>query len=143
MDRHVAVQDSHPRPKRILSLKVLVLGMLMFSLFGWLRLQQSVSSWVFLIQLGIHPGPLYLALSGTLWGMLGLTSAVSLWYCLPWSFIFSEGTAVMFVASYWLDRLALSHPAAGQSNLLFAIGLTIIGLIYTFGVSETLKRAFQ
>jgi hypothetical protein len=117
--------------------------MLLISLFGWLRLQQSISNWDLLQQLGIHPGPLYLALGGTLWGLLGLCAAVGLWYRFSWSVIFTEASALVFAASYWLNRLAFERSAVSQTNAYFAIGLTIAGLIYTFGVSETLKRAIK
>jgi len=143
MDQSLADKNPRARPKRSLSLGALTLVMLVFSLFGWLRLQQAVSNWGFLIQLGIQPGPLYLAAGGALWGLLGLTAAVSLWYRLSGAVVFTETTAVVFAASYWLDRLAFSRSAVGQSNLFFALGLTAFGLIYTFGVSESLKRAFQ
>jgi hypothetical protein len=143
MDQSLTAQISHSRPKRSLTLKALAVGMLVFSLFGWLRTQQAISNWGFLIQLGIQPGPLYLALGGALWGLLGLTAAASLWYRLAWTVVFTETTALVFAASYWLDRLALSRSAVSQTNLFFAIGLTAIGLIYTFGVVERLKRAFQ
>jgi len=143
MDQLSKSQSSHFRPKRSLSLKFLTVVMLLISLFGWLRLQQAISNWDFLQQLGIHPGPLYLALGGILWGVLGLSAAFSLWYCLSWSVIFTEASALVFAASYWLNRLAFDRTAASQTNAYFAIGLTIAGLIYTFGVSETLKRAIK
>ncbi|MDR3577584.1 MAG: hypothetical protein P4L50_27280 [Anaerolineaceae bacterium] len=143
MDQDLSTRSLQSRPKRTLSLSFLAVSLLVLSLFGWLRLQQAVFNWDFLVQLDIHPGPLYLAAGGTLWGVLGLTAAVSLWYRLSWSVMITEVTVLVFAASYWLDRLALSHSAGSQTNLYFAIGLTIIGLIYAFGVSETLKRAFS
>jgi hypothetical protein len=143
MDQSLSGQTSHSRPKRTLSLKALALGMLVLSLFGWLRLQQAIFEWGFLTQLGIQPGPLYQALGGALWGVLGLCAAVSLWYRLAWTVVTTETTAVVFAASYWLDRLAFSRSASSQTNLFFAIGLTVIGLIYTFGVMERLKGAFN
>ncbi len=142
MDQFLTAPVSQSRPKRTLSLNVLAFCMLGISLFGWLRLQQAVLDWDFLIQLGVQPGPLYLALGGILWGVLGLTATVSLWYRLSWSVIFTKTAALVFAASYWIDRLALGRSAASQTNLYFAIGLTLISLIYTFGVLETLRRAF-
>jgi hypothetical protein len=136
-------QKMPARPKRTLSLKALTFGMLIFSSFGWLRLQQAVSDWSFLVQLGIQPGPLYQALGGVLWGLLGPIAAISLWYRLTWSVVFTETAVLVFAASYWLDRLALSRSAVSQTNLFFAIGLTIVGIIYTFGVVERLKGAFN
>jgi uncharacterized membrane protein len=143
MDQNQTMERSRARPKRSLSLKFLTFVMLVLSLFGWLRMQQAISNWGFLIQLKVYPGPLYQALGGILWGVLGLSAAVSLWFCLSWSVIFTEASALVFSASYWFDRLALSRSTGSQTNLYFAIGLTIGALIYTFGVSETLKRAIK
>jgi hypothetical protein len=53
-------------------------GLLGLSIYGWLRFQQSLSLWKILIQIGIWPGPLYLAISGAVWGMLGLIAVLGI-----------------------------------------------------------------
>ena len=108
-----------------------------------LRFQQAIANWNFLLQLGIYPGPLYLAFGGALWGILGLFAALALWYRLTWSAIATEVSVLLFAASYWIDRLVFNRSAVTQTNGFFAVGLTILGLIYSFGVSETLKRVIQ
>jgi hypothetical protein len=66
-----------------LSLIFLMLGFLVVSVYGWLRLQQSLVLWEILSLIEIRPGPAYLAASGAAWGIVGLVTVIALFFKKP------------------------------------------------------------
>jgi hypothetical protein len=134
-------QKAYPTlKKRSLALKELAFGFLLLSLFGWLRVWQSLEDWPWLVRYNATPGPVYLVLSGGLWGLMGLVTGVGVWQRWRWSFWYSTGAAVVYAAWYWVDRLALARSVVGQVNWPFAAGLTAFGLFFTFLVAAAELR---
>lgn len=111
---------------RSIFLKLLILGFLLLSWFGWLRLVQALSQADFLEALGVHIPVLYLALSGAAWGVAGIVCAVALWTHQGWASWTARITTLVCAAWYWLDRLLLAIPGASQVNVPFAIGLCLV-----------------
>ena len=76
------------------------------------------------------PGPLYLAITGGLWGIVAL--AALLWIVLrrPWYRLVGISAALFFAITYWIDRLFISTHPGGAGNTPFAILLTLILLAY-------------
>ncbi len=122
------------RPARPFELKLLVLGLLVFSWMGWVRFEQTLVNWAWLQSLGLTPAPPYLAASGALWGLLGLAAALGLWLRLEWGIGLARIAAAGFALSYWLERLLLRRAPEAQANLPFALAATALGLVYAFGV---------
>jgi hypothetical protein len=74
----------------------------------------------------------YLIAGGVLWGLAGLTSAISLWFGMsiaPWV---SRVTASVCFVWYWLDRLFLTRTPLADTNLLFAGVATLLLLAFAF-----------
>ena len=117
-----------PRRSRSFLFWLTVALFLWFSLIGWLRLQQSIVQWHWLQSIGISPGPIYIAISGGLWGIAGLVSAIALWLRLAWGRLTAQISAIFLATSYWADRLVLSRSGDNQSNVVFALIVSFVAL---------------
>ncbi len=113
---------------------VLVLGLLFFSLTGWMRLYLSIQDWQLLASLGLFPGPLYLAVYGAIVGLCGAAAALSLWLRRPWAPRAVRIGALAVAAWYWLDRLFFTQSASSRTNWPFSAGMTVICLLFVFFV---------
>ena len=131
-------------PRRSFWLKMLAAGLLLISLIGWLRLQQSVANWQTLSQIGEIPGPLYLALTGAAIGTGGLVCAVGVWLRHAWAFWLTRGFVVAWQAWSWVDRLWLARSDTALSNWPFALGATVLILGYVFAaLAEEERRLYE
>jgi len=122
------------QPGRSFLLIVLVLGLLFFSLTGWLRLYLSIQDWQLLVSLGLFPGPLYLALYGAVIGLFGAGAALSLWLRWSWAPRVVWIGALAAAAWYWLDRLLFTQTASSWTNWPFSAGITVVCLLFVFFV---------
>ena len=120
------------QPGRSFLLIVLVLGFLYFSLTGWLRLYLTILDWQLLTSLGLFPGPLYLAIYGTIAGLFGAAAAVSLWRRWPWAPRVARIGALAEAAWYWFDRLLFTQSASSWTNWPFSVGMTVVCLLFVF-----------
>jgi hypothetical protein len=122
------------RRRRPLILKVLVVGYLLLSWFGWMRMAGGLQDWS-LLSAYLSGGMLvYLLAGGVLWGLAGLVSAISLWFGMsiaPWM---SRVTASVCFIWYWLDRLFLTRTPLADTNLLFAGVATLLLLAFAMTV---------
>jgi hypothetical protein len=103
---------------------------LLFSTFGWLRFQQAVVGSAWLNTLNIFPPPPYFALTGALWGLVGLLTAIALftgWRSAPRITLIAAG---FFVLSYWLDYLLFNQSPAAFQSLIFEITISLLGLLF-------------
>lgn len=110
--------------RRSVVLIILSLVTLILSIFGWLRLAQAIYSWQMLGEVAPAVLPVYLAISGALWALIGLVAAVGIWLRQRWALILLGAAVVSFAAWYWLDRLVLSPAASANANLVFSLILT-------------------
>jgi hypothetical protein len=125
---------------RPFSLLLLIFGLLGLSIYGWLRLQQSLALWDILVQIGVWPGPLYLAISGAVWGILGLVAGIGLFLRKNWATRFTQIAILFMAAWYWFDRLVLVRSEAAQTNLVFMGLLTFLAIAFTFAVLRKIER---
>lgn len=117
------------RQKRGLRDWMFILGMAAFSAAGWMRLVDTLNDWYWLDQVAaVTPGPVYLAITGGLWGVAALAAII--WVFLRLSRWRSGGLAmaVFLAATYWADRLLLTRTEDGFTNVTFSALLTILGL---------------
>ncbi len=122
------------RPGRTIELWALVLILLVGALDGFLRLQAAVYSWKVLTDIGIDPSPLYLAVTGGVWGLALLAAAVGLFFRQRWAPGFTRVTVVALAAAYWIDRLAFTRSADTQVNWPFTLATTVVLLAFVFSV---------
>lgn len=137
---HSSIFDQHvPRPFRV---TLLALGVLSIAVLNLFRLVQTIQEWSFLSGLLTIP-PLYLALSGLGWGLVGLVLAGGLWLGRPWAPRLTRLASLAYCLYYWLDRLLLVNPAIWRTNLPFTAGATLILLIIVLWILSVRKvKAF-
>lgn len=128
------------RQKRSFWFKVLVVGLLIFSLAGWLRLQQSLAGWDLLAEIGVRPEPLYLALTGAVTGAGGLVAALSVWLRRRWGFVFTRAFILVWQVWNWIDRLWLAQTSAARVSWPFALASTALVLLFVFAVLAEEER---
>ncbi len=133
------------RPGRTFELWVLVIILLVGALEGFLRLQAAVYTWSVLANVGITPGPLYLALSGAIWGLGLLVAAAGLFFRQRWAAWYTRIAAVALALAYWIDRLTFTRSVDAQTNWPFMAGLTALILAFVFSVLslDRQKRFFE
>ncbi len=112
------------RPIAVTSLALLVLTL---SVWNGLRLGAAIASWQVLIEYGAKP--LYIAISGSTWALLGLPLFFGLWRGKAWARKMAYITAAGYASWVWFDRLVLQTPHA---NWPFALAVTVALLSFTF-----------
>lgn len=132
MEKNLSLSDSslQPSPKHRFGFWVLWLGYLYLCVSGWMRMVTSIIDWYWLNQAGVTPGPLYLAITGAGWGLVGLAALLWLLFGWPWSRLAGTAAALVFALTYWMDRLWV---AEGPQNLVFTAGFTLILLCFVVG----------
>ncbi len=113
-------------------MRLLAYGFLLLGVMGWLRVGQALPLWRILESLQVWPGPLYLVVSGAVWGLFGLVAAVVVWIGFRWARSFTIAAALLLALSYWFDRLFLVQSDAARANLPFALIMTVVLLVFTF-----------
>lgn len=136
----MSAADRDLRQKRSFWFKVLVVGLLIFSAAGWLRLQQSLAGWDLLAEIGVRPGPLYLALTGAVTGAGGLVAALSVWLRRRWGFVFTRAFILVWQVWNWIDRLWLAQTSAARVSWPFALASTALVLLFVFAVLAEEER---
>jgi hypothetical protein len=132
-------QPAHYR-RGTIRLLLLLAGLSLLSVYGWLRFQQSLALWEILIQIEVVPGPYYLVISGAAWGIMGLIAVLALFSRLTWAIRYTKMIVLLMAAWYWFDRLVLVQSEAARTNLVFMALLTILAVVYTFAVFRSLQR---
>jgi hypothetical protein len=115
------------RPIGIYLLSIFTIGL---SLWNGLRLIQAIIFWPIFKEYQVHPGPLYLAISGGVWLLVGLSLLWGMWRGRTWALYSTLGSVVIYAFWYWLDRLILQEP---HPNWPFAL-LSTIMLVLFFGI---------
>ena len=135
-----------PAKKRPHSVTILALGVLIITVLNLVRFGMSLVDWKFLAsQPGVYP--LYLALSGIVWGVAGVCLVFGLWRGKNWAPRLVQAVALTYALYYWLDLIFLQdHPVDVKTSILqvvlpvnweFSAGLTSICLFY---MAWTLNR---
>jgi hypothetical protein len=121
-------------PGRPLELILLAGGFLVVSVFGWLRVQQALLTWNWLLQVLPTHSPAYLVFSGAAWGLGGSACALGLWLRLKMILHFTRAAACTLALWYWIERLLLTRSPQGWINWPFSLALTVICLVFVFAV---------
>jgi hypothetical protein len=116
--------------RRPIGVYFLSLFILCLSLWNGLRLIQAIHFWPILNEYKAYPGPLYVAISGGLWLLVGLFLLWGFWRGRRWAWFSTLGSVVIYTAWYWSDRLILQEP---HPNWPFALLSTVISILF-FGI---------
>jgi hypothetical protein len=96
-----------------------------------IRLIQALSWWDFLSSLP-RISPVYLALTGLLWTLVGLPIFVGLWLGRPGLPRATRVLALAYALYLWIDRLLVANIAETKVNLPFTAGATALLLLIVF-----------
>ncbi|MFC2043014.1 hypothetical protein ACFLUA_02560 [Chloroflexota bacterium] len=121
------------RPERPLSVTLYTWLVLIISVSSIVRTFRAALQWEFLTGLlPIHP--IYLLLSGLVWGIFGLILIWGLWRGLTWTPFVTRWAVIAYFIYYWADRIFLSNPVSRITNIVFMVILTVIILSWTLWV---------
>ena len=101
---------------------------LLFGLFNIIKLSQAILQWKTLISLQISISPLYLGISGFVWGISGIVISWSLWVGKSWARKLATGIILLYTITFWIDLIWIAEPTVLQTRWLVNLCLTIIGL---------------
>ena len=116
------------RPASVTFLAVLVLTIGGLNL---IRVAQTLLQWSFLEEL-LPISPAYFALTGLIWGLLGLVLIWGLWRGETWVPKLLRVSSLIYVIYIWVDRLLVRHPSSRSVNELFSALLTVSVLVIIF-----------
>lgn len=119
-----------PRRSRPFSVTLLALGVLTLAGINLLRFFVSLQQRKFLTEI-LPINPLYLTLTGLVWGLIGLILALGLWAGWRWSVAGTWLAGLAYSLYYWLDRLYVVAEGVGR-NWLFSLTLNLflLAVIY-------------
>jgi hypothetical protein len=123
--------DQDQKPGKLSTVQLFLLaGYGLFSLNGWLRMIGSITHWDLLVLSNLSPGPVYLLLSGFLWGVVGLAALAWIARRRPYFRLVGLAAAGIFILTYWVDRLVVRNPETSLPNVLFAVLFTLLAVVY-------------
>ncbi len=131
------------KPKRSFWARVFIAGLLLLSLSGWLRFEQALVNWAYYREIGIQPGPFYLAVTGVLGGVAGLAAGVSLWLRRRWAVWLAGGVILTWQVWSWVDRLWVASSPGVLANWPFALGASLLIGVYTYLVLREEWSAYE
>ena len=120
---------SSPEVKRLVRVIILAMLVLVVAIWNGLRLGETIFFWKTLEYYGAHP--LYIAISGGVWLIIGLLLAWGLWLGKSWGWAGALGGTVGYSAWYWFDRLVLQQPHA---NWPFVLVANLVSLLVIFAI---------
>lgn len=122
------------KDKRTQAYWILLAGFFLATLAGAARMIYSISDWYWLNFSGVQPGPLYLAITGGAWALVGLAALVWVGFHLPRYRAVGMGAALLWAVMYWLDRLLVRNPQAVLPNTMVVATLTVLGVLFVAAV---------
>lgn len=121
------------KQKHSFELELLVIILLLVGGFGALRFYQALRDWNMLLSFELPVHPLYFALSGAVWTIGGIGSALGLWLRWRWAPVVTRLAVVVCALWYWVEALLFRHSALDAANRPFALAMTVLLLGYAFG----------
>jgi hypothetical protein len=130
------------RPRIITYLSILAF---VFSIFHLIRFSQALIQRDILIDLPLSISPLYLVVSGLVWGLSALVLVWSLWTGRSWARAFCLIFSLIYTFFFWIDLIWVADPIVLQTRWLFNLGLTLLALtsIYLILKSESSRNYFN
>lgn len=121
------------KPRRPFLLSLLAIAFLLFAVNGFIRFGAALANWDVLTAAGMHPGPIYPALTGAAYGLSGLAAALGLWLGWQKAGRLARGLALFYAAWYWIDKLFIATNPIARTNWPAALLITGGLLAAVFG----------
>jgi hypothetical protein len=119
------------KPKRPFLVTVLAVVVLSITIVQLMRFINSLVLWDFLTDL-LGAQPLYLALTGLIWFILGLVLFWGLWRGKPRAPLATRILGVIFLAYQWIERFIFASQGNQFENWQFMIGMTLLVILFIF-----------
>jgi hypothetical protein len=115
---------------------------LFISCINLIRFIEAIRAWDFL---AILPGvsPLYIALTGLVWTLVGFPIAWGIWRGNPKAPLATQIFLFVYALYYWFDRIIIAQTVSASSNLLFAFIFTVVVILLTFWILNISKDYFR
>lgn len=97
-----------------------------FSLAGWLRMIDSIRDHDWLTLAGVYPSPVYISITGGLWGLVGFVALIWIGAGRTGYRFVGSVAALFFAVTFWVDRLLFSRSEGALSNVGFALLATLL-----------------
>lgn len=134
MDTNSSSPNRGSKPKRPFRVTLLVLAVLSIAIIHLIRFVQAIHQWGFLES---WPGvsPLYLALTGFIWGVVGLPLVWGLWRGNPWALVAFWIFILVYVVYAWIDRIFVANVeiTMSQSSASFFLALATLFILALAG----------
>lgn len=128
--RNSNLQPSNSRPKRPFAVTLLVIVVLSTTSLGWFGLGEILRHWDFIPTLPLSIPGWYFVLLSVLLGLVGLVLAYGLWFGRNWAWYAVQIVAVLFILSYWVDRLLFAQPVFIRERWPFVLGASVLFMSY-------------
>jgi len=129
------------RPFSVTLLATMGLSIVGFSL---VRLIQTINQWEFLLSLRAFL-PVYLSLSGIVWGSISLAIVWGLWNGKNWAPNATRFACVAWLIYYWADTILVSDPAGRNMNqfFIFCVQFAFLAFVFVTLASPKVKHFFR
>ena len=117
--------------KRPFSVTLLIIEVLIITGLNGFRCLAAFRYWDFLSSIKMSVSPVYLALSGAFWFLIGSVLIWVLWRGKPGAPKALRALTVFYGLYYWVDRWLLMISIT-RERWLFALLMTAFGLVFTF-----------
>jgi hypothetical protein len=119
------------RRKRPFSVTLLTLLVLTITIIHLIRFLMALSWWDFLETLP-RVSPLYLTLTGFIWGVAGLPLIWGLWLGRRWAPQATMVVSLLYTVYFWIDRLFVANFAVERGRWPFLAGMSLLLLAFVF-----------
>jgi len=124
--------------KRPLGVTLLACLVLIVAVINIIRLVEILQGWAFLVEL-LPFSPAYLALTGLVWGVVGLSLTWGIWQGQSWAPLFTGLAMLTYSVYYWVDRLLMPGNTDRNSNWPFAASVNLLVLAWGFWILSRRK----
>lgn len=111
--------------------RVTLLLLAVLSLTAWnvVRVWTAITWRAVLTEFAPQPGPVYIAISGAVWVVVGLSTLWALWRAKAWAPRLLVGASAAYTLWYWTDRLVLQN---GRDNWPFTLTVNLLLLVHLY-----------
>lgn len=117
------------RPWLVLLLLVISL---IFTASAVMRVWNGVQYWGFLDDLPMSVSPLYLVVTGSVWGIFGILAAIWVWWGQSRASQLVTTGALVYSLQFWLEQLFVMTNPLRRVNWPFLAVLTVVSLLIVF-----------
>jgi H+/Cl- antiporter ClcA len=130
MDRRSPQQSARNRSRRPFVVTLLSGLVLILAGINLVRTIQALSAWDFLDEV-LPFSPLYLVVTGLIWGLAGVVTAWWLWRGLQGAHWFTLVFLLLYSLYYWMDRVLMPGYAGRNNNWPFVAGSNLLLLVWS------------